>query len=51
MKQWLDDTLVATECTPGDKFTVLELPARQTKMITSRRTFKTLVGAEAHLLN
>jgi len=51
MRQWEDDTLVATKITESGKFKVIELPARETEVITSRRTFGTIAKAEAYMLD
>jgi hypothetical protein len=51
MHQWQDDTLVATKITGSGKFKVIELPARETEVITSRRTFSTIGKAEAWMLD
>jgi hypothetical protein len=51
MNQWYDETLVATKTTERGKFKVIELPARETEVITSRRTFGTIGSAEAWMLD
>jgi hypothetical protein len=48
MRQWEDDTLLATKVTYSGKFKVIKLPARISEIITSRRTFGTIAKAEAY---
>lgn len=50
-QQWHNDTLVAIKGLDNGKFKVIELPARQTSMVTSRRSFKTEEQAEAYIVD
>lgn len=50
-QQWHDDTLVAIKELDNGKFKVIELPARQTSIYTSRRSFKTFEQAEGYIAN
>jgi len=49
MNEWEDDTLVAIEIKDNGTCKVLELPARQTNVITSRRTFASWDAAEGYI--
>lgn len=49
MNQWHDDTLVAIKALDNGAFKVVELPARQARVITSRRSFKTYEAAQAYI--
>jgi hypothetical protein len=47
MFQWQDETLVAIFFNEKGRYGVMELPARQTEIITSRRSFRDIESAEA----
>lgn len=49
MNQWHNDTLVAIKTLDNGTFKVLELPARQVDIITSRRSFRTFEAAQAYI--
>jgi len=49
MNEWQDETLVAIESQRNGKYKVLELPARQTDVLTSRRSFKDHEQAETYI--
>lgn len=49
MNQWEDDLLVAIHALDINKFKVLELPPRQSRLIVSRRTFTTYEQAESYV--
>ncbi|MEO9027613.1 MAG: hypothetical protein ABI413_02255 [Ktedonobacteraceae bacterium] len=51
MDQWQDDTLVAIHQADSGTFKVIELPARHTKMHTSRKSFRLYEQAEGFITN
>jgi hypothetical protein len=49
MNQWDDDTLVAIYVQDNGKYKVVELPARQSSTVMSRKTFSTYEQAEQYI--
>jgi hypothetical protein len=49
MRQWEDDTLVTIKPLDNGKFKVIELPARHTETVTSRRSFTGYEQAEQYI--
>ena len=50
MSEWYDDTLVAILYMHHGRYKVLELPARQTTTVTSRRSFREYEVAEEYMV-
>lgn len=49
MYQWQDDTLVAIRQADNGKFKVIELPARQVKVYSSKKSFRLYEQAEDYI--